>query len=98
MGAQEAGALSTSRLANLVASTIVAGFEELQTSFDTISRRAQTRFERRDWEGAAADASERLDLYPKVIDRVERDMRVMLRGRVDDRLAWTATKAVYSGL
>jgi isocitrate dehydrogenase kinase/phosphatase len=98
MGAQEAGALSTSRLANLVASTIVAGFEELESSFDAVSRRAKRRFERRDWEGAAADASERLDLYPRVIDRVERDMREMLGGRVNDRLVWTATKAVYSGL
>jgi isocitrate dehydrogenase kinase/phosphatase len=98
MGDREGGALSTSRLANLVASAIVAGFEELQTAFDTISRRAKLRFERRDWEGAAADATERLDLYPRVIDRVEHDMRVMLAERVSDRLAWTATKAVYSGL
>ena len=98
MAAQEADALSTSRLANLVAAAIVAGFEESQASFDAISRRAKLRFECRDWKGAAADAAERLDLYSQVVDRVEHDIRVMLGVRVSDRLAWTATKAVYSGL
>ncbi|HKF76968.1 MAG TPA: bifunctional isocitrate dehydrogenase kinase/phosphatase [Candidatus Dormibacteraeota bacterium] len=90
--------LSASRLANLAATTICRSFDACQTSFTAISRRAVDRFERRDWKGAAADATERLDLYARVIDGLEQDVRAMLGSRVADRLVWAATKAVFSAL
>ncbi len=90
--------LSGSRLANLVATTIDESCTGCQESFAALTRRAGARFEQRDWKGAAADASERLDLYGRVIDRLEKDVRAMLGTRITDRLVWAATKAVYSTL
>jgi isocitrate dehydrogenase kinase/phosphatase len=92
------GDLSASRLANVTANAVVGAFDTYQYGFAAISRRARGRFERRDWAGAVADGSERLDLYGHVIDRVERVVRQTLAGRVADRLVWASTKAVYSGL
>src|SRR5262245_23351773 len=90
--------LSGSRLANLTATAIAGSFTGCQESFRAISRRAPARFERRDWRSAATDATERLDLYGRVVDRLERDVRTTLGTRATDRLVWAATKAVYSGL
>lgn len=92
------GELSASRLANLAAPAIAEAFIDHQDGFAEITRRARGRFERRDWHGAVADAAARLDLYGRVIDRIERDVRDALGARVADGLLWAAIKAVYSGL
>jgi isocitrate dehydrogenase kinase/phosphatase len=92
------GDLSTSRLANLTAGAVMEGFEMYRDRFAAISRRAGGRFARRDWAGATADASDRLDLYGRVIDGAERVVRHTLGARVADRLVWASCKAVYSGL
>src|SRR5919199_4342157 len=91
-------ALSSSRLANLASQTIVEAFEAYEADFAALTRRAGGRFARCDWKGAVADAVERLDLYGRRIDEVERQVRLMLGERVTDRLVWTGAKAVYSGL
>ena len=91
-------ALSASRVANVAAPAILEAFEGCQESFNAISRRAKSRFELRDWKGAAADATERLDLYGRAIDAIEGGVRTMLGRRVTDRLVWAGMKAVYSGL
>lgn len=90
--------LSTSRLANVAARAIAEAFVRYREEFDRITRRARLRFERRDWQGAVADAVERLELYGAVIDEIERDVRRALGGRIGDRLLWSGMKAVYSGL
>jgi isocitrate dehydrogenase kinase/phosphatase len=93
-----ATALSASRVANVAAPAILDAFEGSQESFNAISRRAKSRFELRDWKGAAADATERLDLYGGAIDEIEAGVRTVLGARVTDRLLWAGMKAVYSGL
>ena len=98
MARQASGDLSASRLSNLTAIAIVDAFDGHREVFDKITRRAKARFERRDWQGAAEDAAERLDLYSAVIDRIERDVRDALAERVTDAIVWAGTKAVYSGL
>jgi isocitrate dehydrogenase kinase/phosphatase len=98
MSNQRIGTLSASRLANLAAPAIVKAFDTYQAGFGTITRRARDRFEQRDWQGALADAGERLDLYGDIIDRIEREMREKIGARVTDRLFWAGLKAVYSGL
>jgi isocitrate dehydrogenase kinase/phosphatase len=90
------GAISASRLANLEAAAIVEAFNAYRESFTEISRRAQGRFERRDWKGEMGDAVERLDLYSSVIDGIEVRVRATLGRRSTDRLVWAGMKAVYS--
>ncbi len=92
------GDLSASRLSNRTAVAIAEAFEVHRDAFDKITRRAKARFERCDWQGAAEDAAERLDLYTSIIDGVEREVRALLAERVTDAIVWAGTKAVYSGL
>jgi len=98
MAPQTAGDLSASRLSNLTATAIAGAFEVHRQGFDEITRRAQSRFEHRDWRGGAADAAERLDLYGKVIDATEHGIRATLGERLTEPIVWAGTKAVYSGL
>lgn len=98
MGEHAVDGLLPGRLADAVAPEIVAGFDSYQAAFMEITRRAKDRFERCDWPGAVADATERLDLYGHVIDRVESEVRLALGDRVPDRKVWAAMKAAYSGL
>jgi len=95
---QLSGDISASRLSNLTAHAIAGAHELHRQDFEKITRRAATRFQRRDWQGAVEDAAERLDLYGQMIDRTEREVRVALGERVADAHVWAGTKAVYSGL
>ena len=81
-----------------VVPAIVAGFDRYQAEFMAITRRAKGRFERCDWQGAVADATERLDLYGRVIDQVEGEIRSALGGQVGDRDLWATMKTAYSKL
>ena len=90
--------LSASRLANLVAPTILQAFDGYQSRFQEITRRAGGRFEQRDWRGAVADAIERLDLYSVVVTKLVREVRSQLGARADDHLVWAGMKAIYSAL
>jgi isocitrate dehydrogenase kinase/phosphatase len=95
---QAAGDLSEGRRADFVVPSIVEAFEGYQAAFRAITQRAQGRFERREWNGAVADAAERLDLYGLVIDRLESNVRAALGLQVADRKVWAGMKAHYSRL
>lgn len=61
-----------------VAEAILAAFDGFLAAFRETTRGAPTRFLRREWRGAQADAAERLTLYPRAVERVVAE----LRGRV----------------
>ena len=90
--------LTVSRLANLAAKAIFAAFEYYHQEYQTVTRRAKTRFEERDWSGMGADTAERLDLYGKVLDQLVSEIRLLLGERDEEKLVWASMKAVYSGL
>ncbi len=90
--------LTDSRLANLGANVIFEAFKAYQNQFNVITLRARARFEQRDWHGLQADATERLDLYRKIIKRNVSDICSLLDDRVTEKLVWASLKAVYSGL
>jgi isocitrate dehydrogenase kinase/phosphatase len=90
--------LSDSRLANLGARAIHAGFDDYHARYRAITRRARARFEGRDWRGLRLDGTDRLDLYRQHVDPLVAEVKALLGERVEERLIWAAMKAVYSGL
>ena len=80
------------------ADLISQAFKAYQARFGIITRRAQQRFERRDWHGLRADATERLTLYREVIDNVEADTRAALNGNLRDKTLWSQIRSAYSTL
>src|ERR1043166_3298493 len=90
--------LTDSRLANVGAQAICDAFDAYHAQFKTITRRARTHFERRDWHAMQRDAAARLDLYAEVIGRIVAEIRELLGERDHDKLVWASIKAVYSGL
>ncbi len=90
--------LTDSRLANLGARAIYGAFDEYHAQFKTITRRARTHFEQRDWHRIREDAAARLDLYSEVVARTVTEIRDLLGARSHDKLIWASIKAVYSGM
>jgi isocitrate dehydrogenase kinase/phosphatase len=91
-------ALTDSRLAALCANAVYRAFLSYQNEFHIITRRAADRFLRRDWLGAYSDAAERLGLYGQVLDELVVTIRGLMGDRLEEKLVWAATKAVYSSL
>ena len=85
-------------LAKRGASAIYEAFNTYRFRFKEITRRAQGRFNNRDWHGMRLDAVQRLDLYPTAVNRIETDMRRLLADRVQEIQIWTEIKAVFSGM
>ncbi len=90
--------VTTSRLANVISRSIRRAFDQYQTQFRAITRRAKDRFEQRDWQGMQADSAERLDVYNRAVEGIVTRIHELLEDRVHSRPVWMAIKAVYSGL
>lgn len=76
--------------------SIHAAYEKYERGFEEVTRRAQTRFERRDWSGAQADATERLTLYKAHLDAAVADVHDILEDAVMERTVWAAMKADHA--
>lgn len=92
-----AGHVTDSRLASLGARAIADAYRELRKRFDSITARAQARFETRDWQGVADDALERLHLYSPTARATAAEVESLLGRRALDKGIWAAMKAAYSG-
>lgn len=90
--------IDTHQLAERGAAVIWTGFEQYQTEFRWITRRAQSRFEQRDWPGAQRDAVERLNLYKKIVDAIMVALREALADALQTAAMWEHIKAAYSRL
>ncbi len=77
------------------AAAIYQAFDAYCEEFLEITRRARTRFARREWRGADADAAERLTLYRRAVDQVVASLPAILGG---DRAAWRGMKRRYQAL
>jgi isocitrate dehydrogenase kinase/phosphatase len=75
---------------------IHAAYEQYDRGFDEITGRARSRFERRDWAGAQADASERLELYKAHVDAAVADVHDILEDAVMERTVWAAMKSEHA--
>lgn len=90
--------LTDSRLANMGATAIHDAYLTYANTFAAITQRAPRRFAERDWAAGRADARERLALYRQIIDHSEREIRLLLAERLQDKFVWAGMKAVYSSL
>ena len=91
-------ALTDSRLAALCADAAWRAFLSYRTDFHTITGRAADRFLRCDWQGAYADAAERLGLYGRVFKELVAAIHRLMGARLEEKPLWAASKAVYSSL
>ena len=78
--------------------SIHAAYEKYERGFEEITSRAQGRFERRDWSGAQADATERLALYKAHVDAAVADVHDILEDGVMERTVWAAMKSDHARL
>jgi isocitrate dehydrogenase kinase/phosphatase len=90
--------ISEKRLAGQAADLIYEAFNAYRTRFKHVTRRAQTRFANRDWQGMRRDSARRLDLYKVVVDDTEDRIRRILGDRIRHKLLWTGLKGVYGDL
>jgi len=77
-------------------SAIQEAGDRYREGFEEITRRARTRFERRDWAGAQADASERLALYRVHLDAAVSGVADLLQDAVMERSLWAAMKSRHA--
>ena len=84
---------TTLRPVEAAVAAIHAAYEKYARGFEEITRRARDRFERRDWPGAQADATERLALYRPTSTRAVADVHDILEDAVMERTVWAAMKA-----
>src|SRR3954469_1311849 len=86
---------STVRPIAAAVASIDAAYENYERGFDEITRRARGRFERRDWSGAQADATERIALYKAHVDAAVADVHDILEDAVMERTVWAAMRAQH---
>ena len=95
MAASPATALDPAQ-AEAVAAALVERFADYHGRFRAITRRAQTRFEARDWAGARSDAVERIGLYDLCIAEATAWIETTLGDQARDRPLWRAVRDRYA--
>lgn len=74
---------------------IYDGFIRYNNNFHRMTKRARTRFEKRDWKGHQQDIVDRVDLYEKTVRRIVVNLQKLLDGRVDDRALWHKVRSYF---
>jgi isocitrate dehydrogenase kinase/phosphatase len=89
---------SGSALSRIVAAEIFAAFEDYNAAFRALTRRAQRRFEEREWQLGARDAAERIDLYDRRVEKCLAGLVGRMGRHVADEAAWLATREAFAAL
>lgn len=79
-----------------IAALIVNAFISYNNDFRRITRRAQRRFECRDWSRNQSDAVERIELYDSSVGRTVISVRELLADGAYDRTFWALVRDQYS--
>lgn len=85
-------------MALAVATELNRAFLVYNTEFRVITRRARSRFERREWREGQADAAERIGLYDLHVDRSVQDLHSRLGLRAQDRGLWQSAKRDFAAM
>jgi isocitrate dehydrogenase kinase/phosphatase len=86
------------RRGHAAARAIHEAFESYRDEFRAITRRARSRFERREWREAHADAVERLTLYRERIAPLLTLLPDLLGADAQNRAAWQQMKRRYAAV
>ena len=78
------------------ADVIQHSFDEFQTRFRAITRRAKERFESRDWDGIRRDTVKRLGLQPLAVGETFEALQDQIGDQISDRQLWPSMKEAYS--
>ncbi len=74
---------------------ILGAYLKYYHQYKRITKRAQIRFENRDWHGVQADSRERLTLYRNQVGRTTEKVLSFLGQRANDRDTWKRIKENY---
>ncbi|MCB0560960.1 MAG: bifunctional isocitrate dehydrogenase kinase/phosphatase [Lewinellaceae bacterium] len=74
---------------------IMGAYLKYYHQYKRITKRAQIRFENRDWHGIQADSRERLTLYRNQVGRTTEKVLAFLGNRASDRNTWKRIKEDY---
>ena len=85
-------------LALACATAIRDAFVDYDARFDAVTRRAQRRFEQRDWAGSREDAVERIELYDRCVAEISNALDARLGEHAHDRDLWSAIRDRYAAL
>ncbi len=80
------------------AHAVRSGFLAYRRRFDSVTGRAEARFEARDWHGMARDATERLDVYEETVAAAVATVGRLLGDRHRDRRIWGPARREYRKL
>lgn len=85
-----------SPLAASAAEAIHDSFRFWFERFESVTRRARERFERRDWDGMQSDTRERLDLHDVRVIEAVAVLHGLLGSRLDDERLWREIHEAYA--
>jgi isocitrate dehydrogenase kinase/phosphatase len=91
-------AMTLNQSADLAARLTLDGFDAFDAEFQAITRRAELRFEERDWVKGRQDASDRMDLYESTLDRVACQLREALDAEATNGQLWSAARQRFASL
>ena len=74
---------------------ILTAYFQYYHQYKRITKRAQIRFEQRDWHGIQADARDRLTLYRNQVGTTTARLLAFLEDKKEDRNVWKEIKATY---
>jgi isocitrate dehydrogenase kinase/phosphatase len=85
-------------LAARTAAAIFAAFEDYNDTFRSITRRAQRRFEAREWQLGQRDAVERIELYDHRVERCLAGLVGTLGRHIAEEATWSAARTEFARL
>jgi len=90
--------MANDNVGDLAARLTLEAFDAFNATFRTITRRAQGRFEQRDWQGERRDGVNRLDSYEDTLDQVAVELGWALGERAREQSVWVAAKPRFASM
>jgi isocitrate dehydrogenase kinase/phosphatase len=90
--------MTINAVADLAARLALDAFDSFNAEFQTITHRAQRRFERRDWMGGLRDAAVRLDSYENELDHAVVRLEQSLGPLAREQSVWVDAKPRFAFL